>query len=198
MELRWVLATKLHGITVSHTNLYYAGSIGLPLTMIDAAGLRPNDVVEVYNFMSGARYQTYVMVGPDGRVEVNGPSARLTQPGDRLVVVQYVLTEDDVEPRILHYNAKNEGVAPRLTFPESHDVAPRPPGSETNRIIAIIDRGSDGELQLVPQVAGTEGAAVELLDVGHGIVLVACEVVSESDKEFLSSVLRELTATRQP
>jgi aspartate 1-decarboxylase len=116
MELRWVLAAKLHGIAVTSTNLYYTGSIALPSEMVRSAGLRPNDVVEVYNFSSGARYRTYVIEGASGQVQANGPSARLSQPGDRLVLVQYVLTDGEIEPRIFHYNAENVCVPAQEAF----------------------------------------------------------------------------------
>jgi aspartate 1-decarboxylase len=116
MELRWVLAAKLHGISVTSTDLYYTGSISLPAEMIRDAGLRPNDAVEVYNFNSGARYRTYVIEGDPGQVQANGPSARLSQPGDRLVLVQYVLTDGEIEPRIAHYNEENVRVPAQEAF----------------------------------------------------------------------------------
>lgn len=117
MILRNVMAAKLHGIRVTHTRLFYSGSIALPRAIIEAAGFIENDQVAVYNFNSGARYETYVIHGKDDEVSANGPSARLSAPGDRLAIVQYVLTDEILKPRLLFFNEFNRQVAKQEVFP---------------------------------------------------------------------------------
>jgi aspartate 1-decarboxylase len=112
------MAVKLHGVCVSECNLYYSGSIVLPREMYEDTGLRENDQVSVYNFNSGTRYDTYVIGGSAGVVSVNGPSARLSKPRDRLAIVQYVLTDELLEPRILFLDASNRIVDQQDVFPE--------------------------------------------------------------------------------
>lgn len=111
MKLRHVLAAKLHGICVTRSELYYSGSIVLPASVCEAAGLVDGDQVSVYNFNSGSRYDTYIIYGPDSQVSVNGPSARLSQVGDRLVVVQYLLTDEKLQPKVIFLNANNQIVS---------------------------------------------------------------------------------------
>jgi len=101
VRLRHVLAVKLHGLCVTRSELYYSGSIVLPGLVCNEAGLLAGDQVSVYNFSSGSRYDTYILCGTDSHVSVNGPSARLSQVGDRLVVVQYVLTDENPEPKVI-------------------------------------------------------------------------------------------------
>jgi aspartate 1-decarboxylase len=116
VTLRQVLAVKLHGLCVTRAELYYTGSIVLPESICKTAGLMEGDQVSVYNFHSGHRYETYVLHGPPNQVSVNGPSARLSQVGDRLVVVQYVLTDENSQPKLFFMNAENEIVSPAEVF----------------------------------------------------------------------------------
>ncbi len=118
MESRQVLKTKLHGLSVTQKELYYSGSIVLPRELCDQAGLRQYDVVEIYNFNSGARYTTYVLYGGPGEVQVKGPSARLCEVGDRIVLVQYVQTQGEIEPTLLFLNSRNESVSEKECFAE--------------------------------------------------------------------------------
>ena len=117
MILRTVLAAKLHGLCVTDSYLYYSGSITLPGSACEEAGLHEGDEVAVYNFENGNRYETYVIQGAEGVVVVNGPSARLSQVGDRLVVAQYVLTDERLAPKILFFDRTNRRVAPEAAFP---------------------------------------------------------------------------------
>src|ERR1700694_2740959 len=110
MILRHVLAVKLHGLCVTRSELYYSGSINLPESVCEKVGLRPGDQVSIYNFNSGSRYETYVLPSAGEDVIINGPSARLSQVGDRIVVAQYVLTDEDLTPKVLFFNSKNESV----------------------------------------------------------------------------------------
>jgi aspartate 1-decarboxylase len=116
MTLRHVLAVKLHGLCVTRSELYYSGSIVLPRSVCEAAGLFEGDQVSVYNFHSGSRYETYVLYGVDNQVSINGPSARLSQVGDRLVVVQYVLTDERLQSKVIFLNRKNQAVSQEDVF----------------------------------------------------------------------------------
>ncbi len=118
MDSRKVLKTKLHGLSVTQKEVYYSGSIVLPRALCDQAGLRQYDVVEIYNFNNGARYTTYVLFGGPGEVQVKGPSARLCEVGDRIVLVQYVQTSGEAEPRQLFLNSANQVVSETECFAE--------------------------------------------------------------------------------
>jgi aspartate 1-decarboxylase len=75
------------------------------------------DAVSVYNFNNGARYDTYVILGEDETtVGLNGPSARLCYKGDRIVVVQYVMTDEKIKSRVLFFNPDNQQVDQESVF----------------------------------------------------------------------------------
>lgn len=117
MIMRSVMAVKLHGICVTQCKLFYSGSIILPLSVLESSRLLPGDMVSIYNFNNGARYDTYVITGDDDHtVSINGPSARLCYKGDRIVVVQYVMTDEKIEPKVLFFNSNNLEVDQESVF----------------------------------------------------------------------------------
>lgn len=95
--MRIMLKSKIHGATVTATNLNYEGSLTLDADLIEAANLLPNEQVHVLNVTSGARFVTYVIEGErgSGTVCVNGAAARLVQVGDRILVLSYEFIDDE-------------------------------------------------------------------------------------------------------
>lgn len=61
-----MLAAKIHRATVTDANLNYAGSITIDEKLLEAAGIREFQQVEVVNINNGARFATYTMKGSDG------------------------------------------------------------------------------------------------------------------------------------
>tara|TARA_B100000315_G_scaffold200284_1_gene192440 strand:+ start:4564 stop:4917 length:354 start_codon:yes stop_codon:yes gene_type:complete len=117
MIMRSVLAVKLHGICVTQCELQYSGSITLPPRILEASGLGAGDVVSIYNFNNGARYDTYVIEGDDDHtIGINGPSARLCYKGDRIVIAQYVMTDEQVDSKVLFFNQDNRQVDQEAVF----------------------------------------------------------------------------------
>ena len=117
MIMRSVMSVKLHGICVTRCDLHYSGSIILPPRILTSSELMAGDAVSIYNFNNGARYDTYVISGEDDQtVGINGPSARLCYKGDRIVVVQYVMTDEKIVPRVLFFNSNNKQVDQAAVF----------------------------------------------------------------------------------
>ena len=106
-----MLAAKIHRATVTDANLNYAGSITIDEKLLEAAGIREFQQVEVVNINNGARFATYTMKGSDGVVCLNGAAARLAQPGDLLIIMCYAqMTEEEADahsPKIIHVNEYN-------------------------------------------------------------------------------------------
>ena len=106
-----MLASKIHRATVTDANLNYTGSITIDTKLLEAAGIREFQQVEVVNINNGARFTTYTMKGGDGVVCLNGAAARLAQPGDLLIIMCYAqMSEqeaDSHQPRIVHVNEYN-------------------------------------------------------------------------------------------
>lgn len=109
-----MLKSKIHRATVTQANLYYEGSITIDADLIQAADILEYEKVEVLNLNNGQRIQTYVIKGKPGSgvICLNGPAARGSCPGDIVIIVSYLLTEDKeaklVKPKIIKVDAKNK------------------------------------------------------------------------------------------
>ncbi|MDI9582837.1 MAG: aspartate 1-decarboxylase [Acidobacteriota bacterium] len=103
---RTMLKSKLHGATVTQTELYYEGSITIDAELMLAADLLEGELVQVVNLNNGARIETYVIQGDPGSgvICLNGPAARTAAVGDVIHVLGYGMYEDvearSVQPKI--------------------------------------------------------------------------------------------------
>ena len=98
--LTQLLKAKIHQATVTFTDVNYHGSITIDADLLRASGLLPNEAVIVADCENGNRFTTYVIVGKpgSGAVGVNGAAARLTQVGNRVIVMSFVhATAQEVE-----------------------------------------------------------------------------------------------------
>lgn len=108
-----MMNSKLHRATVTEANLNYVGSITIDQDLLDAAGLLPNEKVQIVNNNNGARFETYIIAGERGSgvICVNGAAARLVQPGDIVIIISYVFMSDEEakvhEPTVLLLDEKN-------------------------------------------------------------------------------------------
>ena len=88
-----MLKSKIHRARITETHLEYEGSITLDQRLMDAAGLAEGEGVLVANLNNGSRQETYVLKGRRGSgvVRLNGASARLGAPGDRIIIMSFAL-----------------------------------------------------------------------------------------------------------
>ncbi|MGN8224575.1 aspartate 1-decarboxylase [Gracilimonas sp. BCB1] len=106
--------SKLHQMAVTEANLMYEGSITIDQDLLDAANLLPYEKVQVLNITNGSRLETYTIPGERGsRVCcLNGAAARLTQVGDRIIVISYAeMTPEeakDHKPRVVIVDENND------------------------------------------------------------------------------------------
>lgn len=87
--------SKIHRATVTEANLNYVGSVTIDEDLLEAAGILPNEKVQIVNNTNGARLETYTIKGPRGSgvICLNGAAARLVQPGDNVIIISYALME---------------------------------------------------------------------------------------------------------
>ena len=108
-----VLKSKIHRATITDTVLHYDGSLTVDETLIRAAGMLPNEKVQVVNLNNGSRMDTYLIVGPadSGQICLNGPAARLGQPGDLVIILAYGLVNAEEatshKPIVIKVDEKN-------------------------------------------------------------------------------------------
>jgi aspartate 1-decarboxylase len=101
--LRTMLKSKIHGATVTQTELFYAGSITIDQDLMDAVDILENELVQIVNLNNGSRIETYVIAGERGSgvICLNGPAARTAAVGDTVHVLCYAQMTDE-EARQVH------------------------------------------------------------------------------------------------
>lgn len=106
--------SKLHQLKVTEANLHYEGSITIDKELLDKAGILPYEKVQVLNITNGSRLETYTIPGePKSRVCcLNGAAARLTQVGDRIIVIAYAeMTPEEAKehkPKVVVVDENND------------------------------------------------------------------------------------------
>lgn len=110
---RMMLQSKLHRVTVTHAELHYEGSCAIDETLLEAAGLKEYQQVDIYNVTNGQRFSTYTMRAErgSGTISINGAAARLAAPGDLVIIASYIMLDEaelqDYEPDLIYVDAKN-------------------------------------------------------------------------------------------
>ncbi|MEO8174860.1 MAG: aspartate 1-decarboxylase [Sediminibacterium sp.] len=108
------LLGKVHGITVTESNLAYNGSLTIDETIIEAAGLMEYQKVLVVNNKNGERLETYLIRGQrdSGVCCLNGAAAYKGSTGDELIVMAFGYIDEYIarnyKPKRVFINAKNK------------------------------------------------------------------------------------------
>jgi len=86
-----MLKAKLHQARVTHAVLEYEGSCAIDGKLLDLAGIREYEQIQIYNIENGERFTTYAIRGEDGSglISVNGAAAHKARPGDRVIICAY-------------------------------------------------------------------------------------------------------------
>lgn len=89
--LRTMLQAKLHRVRVTHADLNYEGSCGIDEALLEAAGMREFQYIELYNVANGERFSTYIIKAPrgSGEISLNGAAARKAAIDDPLIICTY-------------------------------------------------------------------------------------------------------------
>lgn len=109
MKLRVLCKSKIHHAVVTGADLHYIGSIGIDAGLMRRTDLVPGEQVSVWNVNNGQRIETYAMALPEGsgQIVVNGAAARHFHPGDRIIIVAFCLTDEEVIPRMIAVDEQN-------------------------------------------------------------------------------------------
>jgi aspartate 1-decarboxylase len=86
-----LLKSKLHKAAVTGSSVNYEGSLTIASDLAERVGMMPYERILVSNMANGARFETYVIFGPRGTgvIELNGATAHLGAPGDRLTIMSF-------------------------------------------------------------------------------------------------------------
>lgn len=113
MLLREVLKSKIARARITKTTLYYQGSIGVDASIAEAADIVPGEKVDVLNYNSGERFETYVILERrnSGTIALYGPAARKGRVGDEVCILSYLLADPasarETEPKMVCLDDQN-------------------------------------------------------------------------------------------
>ena len=108
-----MLKAKLHQARVTHSELEYEGSCAIDGRLLDEAGIREYEQIQIYNLTNGERFSTYAIRAHDGSgiISVNGAAAHKAKPRDRIIICSYVLLDQkelvSFKPRLVYLDESN-------------------------------------------------------------------------------------------
>ena len=86
-----ILKSKIHRARVTAGDVNYEGSLGIARDLMDKVGLLPYERILCGNMANGERFETYAIPAEpgSGQIILNGATARLGRPGDRLTIMSF-------------------------------------------------------------------------------------------------------------
>jgi aspartate 1-decarboxylase len=115
---RTMLQAKLHRVRVTQSELHYEGSCAIDDDLLDAAGIREYQAIDIYNVTNGERFSTYAIRAERGSrtISVNGAAAHKANVGDILIIAAFSLySELELQKYhpVLVYVDENNGIVGR-------------------------------------------------------------------------------------
>jgi len=107
------LKAKLHMACITQAELWYDGSCAIDSELLELAGMREFEQIDIYNVSNGERLTTYIIAAEAGSgiISMNGAAARKCQVGDRIIIATYAgLSEVEAEqhkPKLVYLNQDN-------------------------------------------------------------------------------------------
>jgi aspartate 1-decarboxylase len=110
--MRWVLRSKIHKAIVTEANLAYVGSITIDSQLVERAGFFEGEKVLIASNDSGARLETYIILGESGtgNICMNGAAAHLVKPGEEIIIMGFELSEAPLKPTVILVDRQNRFV----------------------------------------------------------------------------------------
>ncbi len=110
--MRILMRSKIHRATVTNCDEDYIGSIVIDQNLMDRSDIWEYEKVLVCDIDNGNRFETYAISGARGSgiVSVQGAAAKLTNPGNKVIIMSFEVTEEPVKPTAILVNQANEFV----------------------------------------------------------------------------------------
>ena len=114
-----VLKSKIHRAQVTAGDVNYEGSLGIARDLMDKVGLLPYERILCGNMANGERFETYAIPAEpgSGQIILNGATARLGKPGDRLTIMSFgevdAAEAKSWKPQVIVLGEKNSVVSER-------------------------------------------------------------------------------------
>ena len=120
---RTMLQAKLHRVRVTQSELHYEGSCAIDDDLLDAAGIREYQAIDIYNVTNGERFSTYAIRAERGSrtISVNGAAAHKADPGDILIIATFsIYSELELQkyhPTLVYVDEHNRIIEKRDKIP---------------------------------------------------------------------------------
>ena len=119
-----MLKSKIHRATVTQAELDYVGSITVDEDLLDAAGIKEYQLVQIVDVNNGNRFETYTIAGERGSgvMCLNGAAARCVSVHDKIILMAYAqMTPEEAKeykPNVVFVDDENK--ISRVTNYEKH------------------------------------------------------------------------------
>ena len=120
---RTMLKSKLHRVSVTHSELDYEGSCAIDEALLEASNIREYEKISIYNVTNGQRFSTYAMRADkhSGIISINGAAAHKASPGDIIIIASYAIyNEIELEkfkPQLVYVDGNNRIQSQRNAIP---------------------------------------------------------------------------------
>ncbi len=120
---RTMLQAKLHRVRVTQSELHYEGSCAIDDDLLDAAGIKEYQAIDIYNVTNGERFSTYAIRAERGSrtISVNGAAAHKADPGDILIIAAFsIYSELELQkyhPTLVYVDENNGIIGKRDNIP---------------------------------------------------------------------------------
>jgi len=86
-----MLKSKLHRVSVTHSELEYEGSCAIDVSLLEASNIKEYEQISIYNISNGQRFTTYAIQAEkdSGIISINGAAAHKADPGDKLIIATF-------------------------------------------------------------------------------------------------------------
>lgn len=110
---RTLLKSKIHRAAVTHCELHYEGSCAIDENLLEAADIRENEQIHIWNIDNGERFVTYAIKGArgSGMISINGSAARRAAVGDLVIIASFAQVAEE----------QLERFKPKLVFVDTHN-----------------------------------------------------------------------------
>ena len=108
-----MLKSKLHRVTVTHSELEYEGSCAIDINLLKESNISEYEQIAIYNITNGERFTTYAISAEQGSgiISINGAAAHKADPGDMLIIATYAdYNEIELEkysPSLVYVDSEN-------------------------------------------------------------------------------------------
>ena len=120
---RTMLKSKLHRVSVTHSELDYEGSCAIDEALLEASNISEYEQISIYNVTNGERFSTYAMRADrhSGVISINGAAAHKASPGDIIIIASYAIyNEIELEkfkPQLVYVDSNNRMQSQRNAIP---------------------------------------------------------------------------------